>query len=41
VSATRVGSFAGIRDDVTEVLSRIRYATMTTVDPVGRPAHGC
>lgn len=37
MSAARVGSFAEIRHDVTEVLSRIRYATMTTVDPAGRP----
>lgn len=37
MSARRVATFAEIRADVAAVLSRIRYATMTTVDPRGRP----
>ncbi|ADB35679.1 pyridoxamine 5'-phosphate oxidase-related FMN- binding protein [Kribbella flavida DSM 17836] len=34
---TKAVSFAELRDDLTAILSRIRYATMTTVDPHGRP----
>ena len=33
----RTGSFAQIRDEVSEVIATIVYATMTTVDRRGRP----
>ncbi|WP_219417442.1 pyridoxamine 5'-phosphate oxidase family protein [Pseudonocardia nigra] len=33
----RPASFAPLRDDVADVLARINYATMTTVDRKGRP----
>lgn len=37
MSATKVASFAPLRADVAEILGRINYATMTTVDRRGRP----